>query len=249
MLSPAVLLTLALSILATSFLSGIFGMAGGLILLGICLAMLDVAPAMVLHGATQTAANGWRAILWRQHIAWPIVWRYALAALAVYLAMRSIAFLPDKAVVYLCLGLMPFASDLLPKRLTPDIQRPGAPFLCGGLMALLQVIAGAAGNIVDVFFQNSRLDRRQVVATKSATQTAGHLLRVIYFGSFAEAAATPLPWWVFCAAIALAMTGTTLAGQALARLTEADFRRYSRLLIQTMSMLFIARGLWLLAVR
>lgn len=246
MLAPATLAVLGISIVATSFLSGVFGMAGGFILLGICLALLDVAPAMVIHATTQFAANGWRAAIWRQNIVWPILWRFVAATLAVYLAMRLFAFLPDKAVIYILLGLMPFATEMLPRRWTPDIQRPGAPWACGAVVAVLQVLAGVAGNIVDVYFQNSKLDRRQIVATKSATQAFGHMMRVVYFGSFAEAFATPIPWWVFAGAILLAMTGTTLAGGALNRMSEADFRRYSRILIQSVGLMFVARGVWLL---
>ena len=53
---------------ATAFLSGIFGMAGGLILMGVLLALMPVPAAMMLHGVTQLASNGWRAFLWRDHI-------------------------------------------------------------------------------------------------------------------------------------------------------------------------------------
>ncbi len=59
---------LAASILGTSFLSGIFGMAGGMILMGILLAMMPLAAAMVLHGVTQMASNSWRAWVWRTHM-------------------------------------------------------------------------------------------------------------------------------------------------------------------------------------
>lgn len=246
MLSPAALALLGVSVLATSFLSGIFGMAGGLILLGICLVLLDVAPAMVLHGSTQFAANAWRAVLWRDHIVWPILWRYAAATVCVYVVMRYFSFLTNKAVIYILLGVMPFATDLLPKQYTPSIQRRGAPWYCGAFVALIQILAGIGGNIVDVFFQNSRLDRRQIVATKSATQAVGHSMRVLYFGSFAEAAANHVALWVYVAAIALAMTGTTLAGRALNRMSEEEFRRYSRWLIQSVAIIFIARGVWLL---
>ena len=48
---------LAVSVLGTSFISGIFGMAGGMVLVGVLLALFDVEPAMLLFGATQTAAN------------------------------------------------------------------------------------------------------------------------------------------------------------------------------------------------
>jgi uncharacterized membrane protein YfcA len=246
-ISTAALALLGISIVATSFLSGVFGMAGGLILIGICLALLDVAPAMVLHGTTQLAANGWRAFLWRRYIVWPILLRYTAATVAVFMVMRLIAFIPDKALIYIMLGIMPFATDLLPKRWMADIERPGAPYLVGAIVGFLQVIAGVAGNVVDIFFQNSKLDRRQIVATKSSTQAVGHLMRVLYFGSFAEAAAVDIPLWVYAAAIVLAMLGTTLAGQALDRMSESDFRRWSRWLIQSVAVVFIGRGLWLLA--
>ena len=38
--------------LATAFLSSIFGMLGGLILMGILVSLMKVGPAMILHGLT-----------------------------------------------------------------------------------------------------------------------------------------------------------------------------------------------------
>ena len=59
-MSPLLIATLCLTMVATSFLSGIFGMAGGMILIGVLLALLPLPEAMVLHGVTQMASNGWR---------------------------------------------------------------------------------------------------------------------------------------------------------------------------------------------
>ena len=160
MLAPAVLAIIGATILVTSFISGIFGMAGGLILLGVLLLFMDVAPAMVLFGTIQTASNGWRAALWVRHVDWGIVWRYLVGSTAMFLLLRTVAILPSKAMLYIGLGLIPFAADLLPKRLTPDITRPGAPYICGAFIIVLQLLAGAAGHILDIFFQKSQLDRK-----------------------------------------------------------------------------------------
>jgi len=51
-LTAVVLVTMV----ATAFLSGIFGMAGGLILIGVLLVILPVPEAMMLHGVTQMAS-------------------------------------------------------------------------------------------------------------------------------------------------------------------------------------------------
>src|SRR5262245_23442125 len=114
MLSLPITVALAAAVVSTSFISGIFGMAGGMILLGILLAMLPVATAMVLHGITQLASNGWRAWLWRAHIKWPIVGTYAGGAVVVAgLAFAAGQLAPSKATAFIALGLMPFIGLIL----------------------------------------------------------------------------------------------------------------------------------------
>ena len=69
-MTPIMIAALGLLMVATAFLSGLFGMAGGLILIGVLLALMPLPTAMVLHAITQMASNGWRALLWRAHIRW-----------------------------------------------------------------------------------------------------------------------------------------------------------------------------------
>jgi uncharacterized protein len=248
MFSPVLLLLMATAILVTSFVSGVFGMAGGLMLLGLLLVFLDVAPAMVLFGTIQSASNGWRAALWRRHVRWDIVWRYLVGSTAMFLLLRSVAFLPNKSMVYIGLGVIPLAANLLPLRLTPDITRPGAPYVCGAIIILLQLLAGAAGHILDVFFQKSALGRMRIVGTKAVTQVTSHIYRIAYFGSYPATLDTGIAWWGYALAIGLAVAGTSLAGLVLRRMTDADFRRWSRRVIVGVSITYLARGLWLVAV-
>lgn len=248
MLGPLALAVLAGTIFVTSFISGIFGMAGGIILLGVLLVFLDVAPAMVLFGAIQTAANGWRATLWWRHVNWGIVWRFLVGSTAVFILLRSVAILPNKAAIYLALGVIPFGAYILPRQLTPDITRPGAPYICGAFIITLQLLAGAAGHILDVFFQKSPLDRKTIVATKAVTQVAGHGYRILYFGSFAAAYDTSVPWWTYLAAIGLAFAGTSLAALVLTRMTDDGFRAWSKFVTIGVSTAYLARGLWLVAM-
>ena len=247
-MGSAVLAIIAATILVTSFISGIFGMAGGIILLGVLLLFLDVAPAMMLFGAIQTAANGWRAALWVRYVNWGIVWRYVVGSTLMFLALRSVAVIPSKAVIYLGLGLIPFAADLLPKRLTPDITRPGAPYICGAFIIVLQLMAGAAGHILDIFFQRSHLDRKTIVGTKAVTQVAGHLYRIAYFGSFEFAFDTAIPWWGYAGAVVLSFAGTSLAAPVLLRMTDVGFRAWSRRVTIAVAVVYLVRGLWLVAL-
>ena len=246
MLSPVALAVLATTVIATSFLSGIFGMAGGMILLGVLLIFLDVAPAMVLFGATQATANGWRAWLWRHHVQWGIVGHYVIGSALTFLVVRLIAFLPDKALVYFVIGALPFAVYAIPKRwLHLDITKPRMPWACGAVIMVIQLFGGAAGHILDLFFQASPLDRKQIVATKGFTQVIAHLFRIAYFGSFASAFEVAIPWWVYVAAVVLAIIGTTLAARVLERMTDLSFRQWSKRVVLTVSAVYILRGIWL----
>src|SRR5262245_38834645 len=238
MLAPIDLAVIAVAVVVTSFISGMFGMAGGMLLLGLLLVFMDVAPAMVLFAIIQLAANSWRAMLWRRHVAWNIVVRFLV---------RSIAILPSKAAIYIGLGLIPFAAYALPRQLTPDITRPGAPYLCGAFIILLQLLAGAAGHILDIFFQKSPLDRRTIVGTKAVTQVTGHVYRIAYFGSFEVGFDSQIPLWSYAVAIALAVAGTSLAGLILVRMTESGFRLWSRRITIGVALSYLARGLWLVA--
>ncbi len=245
-MTPVALALVGLTVLGTSFLSGIFGMAGGLILLGVLLAFMDVVPAMILFGIIQMGANGWRAVLWRAHVRWEIVGRYLIGATAAFLVMRLVAFVPDKALLYLGLGLLPFAAELLPTRYWPNISNPWGPQLCGVVIMVLQLMAGAAGHILDMFFQRSAMDRKGIVATKAVCQTTAHLFRVLYFGSLMATFEGHVPVWAIGAALALAFIGTSLAARVLEQMTEADFRMWSRRIVHLVAVTFIVRGVWLL---
>ena len=119
-MTPLMIAGLGLLMVATSFLSGLFGMAGGLILIGVLLALMPLPSAMVLHAITQMASNGWRAFLWRDHIRWRPVAVYLIGC-AVALAAWSITrYVPDKPVALLLLGVTPFMARLMPPGLKPN---------------------------------------------------------------------------------------------------------------------------------
>ena len=222
-LGPFAIAAVAMAVLGASIVSGIFGMAGGMILLGVLLLFMDVAPGMVLFGVIQLASNGWRSALWFRCVDWAIVWRFLAGSTLSFRLMGSLALLPSKATVDLTLGLLPFLADLVPQRVSLDIARPGVAYAAGALITVLQLLAGAAGHILAVFFQRSPLDRKAVVATKAATQVSGHVYRILYFGTLAATFDVTIPWWAYLAGIGLSLAGTLLAAAVLTRMSDTGF--------------------------
>ena len=245
MLSLPLAAGFAAAIVSTSFISGIFGMAGGMILMGILLAFMPIAPAMVLHGLVQIASNGWRAFQWRSHIAWRIVLHYAAGAAVAAATVGVMAVVASKPIALITVGLSPLLGLLLPGRLAPDIGKPSHGHGCGALCTLLQLVAGVSGPILDMFFVGSTLTSRQIVATKAAVQILGHSMKAAYFGHLL-AGGEAVSLMAIVVAIPLAMAGTHLSRFVLEIISETQFRIWSRYVISAVSVVYLIQGVVLL---
>ena len=242
-MTPSALAVIGATIVFSSFVSGVFGMAGGMVLLGVLLAYFDVATGMILFSIIQFFANGWRVVQWRQYVLWRIFGWYLLGAVISFAIMWTIAFVPDKAMVYLLLGLIPFAVEALPAALRPNIEWRGVPFFTGVVTTIIQILSGVGGLFLDVFFQKSMLDRKTTNATKAVAQTFSHVVRALYFGSLADV--SDLPTSAILPAILLAIAGTSLAPYVIERMTDHGFRQWSRAVIFAISVVYLARAAWL----
>ena len=231
----------------TAFLSGIFGMAGGMILIGVLLAVMPVADAMALHAVTQMASNAWRAALWYRYISWRPVGAYCAGALLALILWSINRYVPGKAMAMLLLGATPFVIQTLPGRIRPNPAIFWHGILNGLVCMALLLLTGVAGPMIDRFFLGGNLDRRQIVASKAACQVFGHFAKLIYFAGLIDQTAR-LDWRLAAAAILASMLGTSLARKLLEAMTDAQFRRWAGRIITTICAYYVAYGLYLLAV-
>jgi uncharacterized protein len=242
-MTPSVVAIIGATIVFSSFLSGVFGMAGGMILLGVLLNYFDVATGMIFFSIIQLFANGWRVVQWRHYIVWGIFGWYFVGAVIAFAGMWMIAFVPDKAMVYLGLGVMPFVVEALPASMRPNIEWKGVPLFTGVATTIIQILAGVGGLFLDIFFQKSMLDRKTTNATKAVAQSFSHIVRAFYFGSLTGIGDVPL--WATGPAILLAIGGTSLAPFVIERMTDHGFRQWTRAIIFAISVVFLARAAWL----
>lgn len=233
----------------TAVLSGIFGMAGGLVLMGVLALLLPVSAAFVTHGVLQLVANGWRAVLHRQHICWPILARYMLASAAAAAAVLLISFVPSRPLLFLMLGLVPLLVWLPKDWIGLDAARTPHALLSGFLVTGLNLTAGVAGPLLDIFFVRTELTRHQIVATKAATQVFSHLAKIVVYGAplLAAGDATGLPaLWVFALAIPLSMAGTAVGGRVLDRISDVHFKRWTAWIVTLIGLGYLVKAvaLW-----
>jgi uncharacterized protein len=239
------MVALVATMLATAFLSGIFGMAGGLILIGVLFALMSVPEAMALHAVTQMASNGWRGALWIKHVAWRPVAAYLGGCLIAFAVWSAWQYVPSKPVALLALGVTPFLVRLMPTNLKPDPRSFVHGGIFGAICMTLMLLTGVTGPILDTYFLGGGLERRQIVATKGICQVFGHFAKFVYFGGLVTQGAAIDPLMAGLA-VAASIIGTTAARPVLERLTDTQYRRWTAHIITAVASFYICQGLYLM---
>lgn len=220
-------------------------MAGGMVLMFILISVLPVSSAMMLHAATQLTANGSRALMLREHILWHLLPLYLLGSATAVAIATYLVLIPEPEWVLILIGLFAWAGQWSQHLRGLNVTNPITTVSCGFTVTFAQLIAGAAGPLLDLFYLNSGLGRESVVANKALTQTIGHGLRIVYYGLLINVN-SELVWWIFPLAIVAAIAGTGTGVGILRRWHDVGFQHVSRQIILTIATICIIRGTYML---
>lgn len=237
------LVVLGVAALATSALSAVVGMAGGITLLAVMLLFLDPLVAIPLHGVVQLVANGSRSAMHVRHLRWPIVTRFGLLLLPAGFAGLALAQrLPQEGGRTL-IGLFVLAATWAPQAVLlgthPERADPRRRFLTlGGAVGFLSPTVGATGPLIAPFFLNLGLSRFELIGTKAACQSLGHLAKIVVFGAVGFAFADFVPLLVGLSLLVVA--GTWLGTRVLARVNERVFTALYRGVLTLVALRLVA---------
>jgi uncharacterized membrane protein YfcA len=219
---------LAAAAFATSILSAVVGMAGGITLLAVMLLFLEPLAAIPLHGVIQLVSNSSRAAIQRRHVDLRILLRYSALLIPMgWVGLHLVNALPA-AATRVIIGIFVLIATWFPGWLLlgthPEETNPGRRFLVlGGVVGVLNMTVGATGPLIAPFFLNLGLDRRALVGTKAACQSLGHLVKIVLFGFAGFAFGSHLVLLVTAGVCVVA--GTWLGSRLLERVSERFFRR------------------------
>ncbi|MFN4024939.1 MAG: TSUP family transporter [Hyphomonas sp.] len=238
--------TILATVLVTAFISGIFGLAGGLILMAVLTSLLPLATAMIVHGAVQMVSNGYRAFRLRSHIHWRVFVRYALGSAVAVALLFWLAWRPDKQLVYLLLSTIAIFV-WIPRSWVPlDARRPWQAEIVGFIAQGFNTLAGVAGPIVQMFFIRTDMTRQAIVATEATTQTLAHFVKIVFWSVPVVTAAgwSDLPpAWLLLLAVPLSMIGTTVGGKVLDAMSDVNFKAWMKWLVTAVCAVMLARAL------
>jgi uncharacterized membrane protein YfcA len=254
-MSPVILGFIGLCVFLTSMLSGVFGMAGGIVLMAVLLAFFPVAAAMALHSSIQMVANGWRCWIWRGHIVWAVLPYYCLG-IAIGLGLIALVrFVPDKAAALIIMGAAPLVAMAMENHVRLSILNRVHTVATSVILTFIHMTAGIIGPLLDLLYVNAPLTRQQIIATKAFTQTVLHILRFGWYGALIPmlwqadgwpVEDVPVVWWV--GFLVLSVAGTSAASVIVKRMNDRQFKAIVRWLIVVVCTYSLVRGGWMMAV-
>jgi uncharacterized membrane protein YfcA len=242
---PQLALLLSLTGLVTSALSGIAGLGGGTVLIGVFYALgLAPAEAIPLFAAVQLVSNLTRTAAYVRHVEWHAAGWFLLACLPATLLLAPFAAGVNVHVIQLVLaGLI--AVSLLPTAKAEPLPPRWAFLVAGTANGALGMFVGATGLFVGRLFLRPEWPKQKVVATLALTQVLGHALRVAAYGLVGfSALSRPLVLVPVCLSV---VCGTLLGKRLQGRLSETAFRQLFQtiLVVLTLKLAFDGMlGLW-----
>ena len=177
-----VMFALMLAAFATATLSGVVGMGGGVVLLGVMSTLLPYPLVVPLHGVVQLGSNSTRTVVFFKHVNWRIFAFYA-PAMMLGVALATLVWSGDKLEHFKPLIGVFILLFLISRKYKPRWRNPPMPVytvlgVCAGFLALF---VGATGPIIAPFFLRDDLDKEGVIATKAVCQSAGHIMKIPAF--------------------------------------------------------------------
>ena len=218
----------------TALLSGVAGLGGGTILVGLFFG-LGMAPleAVPLLAAVQLVSNLSRTTAYARHVDWRAAGWFLLAALPCTLLVAPFIETADANAIRLILGLLILASLFGSEGKTAALPRRPSFVLAGALNGALGMFVGATGLFVGRLFLRPEWRKETTIGTLALTQTFGHALRVVTYGWAGFAAwAKPALLLPLCVAV---VAGTAAGKWLNGKVDEAQFVRLFRFILTVLS--------------
>lgn len=249
MSTPVLLVVVAV---LTGLVSAATGMAGGVLLLAAFALALPATAVVPMHGAVQLVAGSTRLLVFRRHVEWTFVKRFAYGVLPGSVLGAGLVFALarlDPTWLRLWLGIAIVASVFARPRAAsgPSTPRPavGWTVALGLLCGVVGMLVGSTGPLVSRGLLARGVVKEHHVGTKAVVQTLSQLLKLPLFGlalSFDYGANAGL-----LVALALAtIAGTLLGRRVLKRLSARTFGTVARVVLVAVGLQLALRAAWTL---
>lgn len=227
---------LAVATMLTSFISGVMGIGGGVMLLGVMAVLLPAAVLIPLHGVVQFASNGFRSLLLVSHIQKSVLLPFVLGSAVGSVFSGSLVIqLPAWAIQFGIAGFIILA--VLGK---VNVGGAGSAAVAGVISGFLTMLFGATGPFVGGFVRNLNLPRLQHVSTMASMMALQHAIKLSVFGVLGFAFGRYIG--LLGLLIGCSMAGTAVGRVVLLSVNEKLFRKLLNLILIILAVRLIWQG-------
>jgi len=222
-------------------LSGIAGVGGGTILIGVFYAIgLTTAQAVPLHAAVQLASNASRTVAYFKAVEWRAAGWFMLGCAPAPFLIAPYVPLVNTHIIELVLAVLIIGSLIPGKKADGFLPLRWAYLLAGVLVGSIGMFVGASGLFVGRLFLRPEWRKETTIGTLALCQCLGHGTKLLGYGTVGLGPFTQSELlWPLVAAVILG----TVAGKYLnQRLSEERFRSLVNAVLLVMSLKLLWDG-------
>ena len=229
-------LLLSLIAFATSTLTAIMGLGGGMILIALMPGLIAPAAIIPVHAATQLISNSSRALFGWRDIRWEFVPSFLIGSILGGIVTAQVAnsintkYLPLIIALYILWNVWGGGINF-------KTNPKGEFFTIGLLQTGLGMLVGATGPMGQSTLVRKGLNRDENVTTSALFVGISHLLKLVFFGfigfSFTQ-------YWQVMLGMSMAVIAGSWVGTKLRHLIpEADFKMWLKWLLTLLALKII----------
>lgn len=213
-----------------ALITGVTGLAGGVVLMSALVLFYDVTTAIALHALLQAFSNFIRVLVFRKNIDWPSALRFvSLVIPGVYLGAQLGQNFPKQAIEVALGGIILWSSFQIKPKLEPS-ENKSIFIVLGFVSSFLGMIVGVVGPFIAPFFIKAGLTKEKLIATKSFGQAAVQIAKVITFSSLLNFSFWQFQQEIFAMFMAI-LVATLLAKKVLKNISEKIFVQGLRVIL------------------
>ena len=212
----------------TSFISGVFGMAGGVILISV---MAQYYPPMILiplHGVIQLISNVTRTAISIKSVPWKLMIPFGLASPVGAWAASHIVINMSKGTFQMILGISILLMTWMPQiKKAPRI--PGKFYILGFITTFTSLFTGATGPFVMPFLMKEGLNKEEIIVAQSTCQIFAHTFKILAYMTMGFQIEKYMPLLTTTSIVAIA--GTVLSKMFLKKIPDKNFEVYMKIIL------------------
>lgn len=220
-----------------SFITAVFGIGGGVMVLAVLASLLPPVALIPIHGVVQLGSNAGRTAIMASHIDRP-TFTYFLAGAVLGITIGALAAMVvidfSPAIVQIAVG----GFILWTIFFKPPVFLAHSAWVAGAFSSLLTMFFGATGPFVSAYIRTLGFERMRYVATHASCMTLQHGFKVLAFGFLGFAFGPYI--WLILGMIAFGFLGTVIGKRVLMKIDEALFKK----VLQGILILLSLRLIW-----